>query len=149
MSDYFMPTQHGSPCLVRRKSIIWYFGHFDFLTDWLLNVWMALASLWHKCFLFKQNTNLYAYETVSILNRDQTRCSKNLPKFKFAIKNLVKGAFALYKWLHFNIHTETFLQINFNFLFNRNKTWSLFASIPLLNSVASDRRTISVGPVIV
>ncbi len=33
---HFMPTQHGSPCLVRRKSIFWNFGHFDFLTGWLL-----------------------------------------------------------------------------------------------------------------
>ena len=34
--NYFMPTQHGSPCWVRRRSIYWNFGHFDFLTDWLL-----------------------------------------------------------------------------------------------------------------
>ncbi len=34
----FMRTQHGSLCLVRRKSIFWNLDHFDFLTDWLF-IW--------------------------------------------------------------------------------------------------------------
>ena len=53
---------HGSPCLVRRKSIFWNFGHFDFLTDWLLMIWGRRKNRkWIYFFLAITSPNFILY----------------------------------------------------------------------------------------